>query len=58
MAARAWETLAEPVMTQYAAVKGGTWHEVDDHILPGKEPAFIFQKSYKRPVSGELLFRQ
>jgi hypothetical protein len=30
MAARAWETLAESVMTQYAAVKDSTWHEVDE----------------------------
>jgi hypothetical protein len=42
-------------MTQYAAVnKDGTWHEVGDRILPGKEPAFILQKSHKRMLDNSL----
>ncbi len=47
--ARSWEILAEPMTIHYAAVnKDGTWHEVGDRILPGKEPVCIFQKNLKR----------
>ena len=41
--------LAEPMTIHYAAVtKDGTWHEMGDRILPGKEPVFIFEKNLKR----------
>jgi hypothetical protein len=47
--APAWEILAEPMTIHYAAVnKDGTWHEVGDRILPGKEPVCIFEKNLKR----------
>ena len=40
--------LAEPMTIHYAAVnKDGTWHEMGDRILPGKEPVFIFEKNLK-----------
>lgn len=40
-------------MIRYAAVNQNcTWHEVGDHILPGKEPAFIFGKSFKRRLDN------
>ncbi len=47
--ARSWEILAASMTIHYAAVnKDGTWHEVGDRILPGKEPVFIFEKNLKR----------
>ena len=59
--ARSWEILAEPMTIHYAAVnKDGTWHEVGDRILPGKEPVCIFQKNLKRvrdrdwPAAGAI----
>jgi len=46
--ARSWEILAEPMTIHYAAVnKDGTWHEVGDCILPGKEPVCIFEENLK-----------
>jgi hypothetical protein len=59
--ARSWEILAEPMTIHYAAVnKYGTWHEVGDRILPGKEPVCIFEKNLKRvrdrdwPAAGAI----
>jgi hypothetical protein len=58
---RAWEILAEPMTIQYAAVdKDGTWHEVANRILPGKEPVCNFEKNLKRardrdwPAAGAI----
>jgi hypothetical protein len=46
--ARSREFLAEPMTIHYAAVnKDGTWHEVGDRILPGKEPVCIFEENLK-----------
>jgi hypothetical protein len=59
--ARSWEILAEPMTIHYAAVnKDGTWHEVADRILPGKEPVCIFERNLKRvrdrdwPAAGAI----
>jgi hypothetical protein len=61
MAARPWEILAEPMTMHYAVVnKDGTWHEVGDRILPGKEPVCISLKNLKRvrdrdsPAAGAI----
>jgi len=59
--AYAWEILAEPITIHYTAVnKDGTWQEVDDRTLPGKEPVCIFEKNLKRvrdkdwPAAGAI----
>ena len=44
-----WEIPAGPGMVRYdATVKDGTWHEVGDHILPGKPPTRFFEMRLKR----------
>lgn len=45
-----WEIPAGPAMTiRYTAViKDGTWHEVGDRIVPGKDPVRIFEMTLKR----------
>jgi hypothetical protein len=45
-----WEIPAGPGMTiRYTAVvKDGKWHEVGDHIMPGKDPLRIFEMSLTR----------
>ena len=45
-----WEIPAGPGMTiRYTAVvKDGKWHEVGDHIMPGKEPLRIFEMNLTR----------
>jgi len=44
-----WEIPAGPTTIRYTAVvKNGTWHEVGDHIIPGQEPARIFEMTLKR----------
>lgn len=45
-----WEIPAGPGMTiRYTAVvKDGKWHEVGDHIMPGKEPLRIFEMTLTR----------
>jgi hypothetical protein len=54
VAPRPWEILAEPMTMPYAAVnKDGTWRELEDRILPGKEPVCIFLKNLKRLWDGD-----
>jgi hypothetical protein len=44
-----WEIPAGPMTIRYTAViKDGTWHEVGDRIMPGKDPARIFEMTIKR----------
>ena len=45
-----WEIPAGPGMTiRYTAVvKDGKWHEVGDHMMPGKEPVRIFEMTLTR----------
>jgi len=45
-----WEIPAGPGMTiRYTAVvKDGKWHEVGDHMMPGKEPLRIFEMNLTR----------
>jgi hypothetical protein len=56
-----WEIPAGPVTIRYTAViKDGTWREVGDRILPGKEPARFFEMNLKRlrdsdwPAAGAI----
>lgn len=44
-----WEIPAGPVTMRYTAtVKDGTWHEVGDRMVPGKEPERFFEMNLKR----------
>jgi hypothetical protein len=44
-----WEIPAGQMTFRYTAViKDGTWREVGDRILPGKEPARFFEMNLKR----------
>jgi hypothetical protein len=44
-----WEIPAGPATIRYTAViKGGTWREVGDRIVPGKEPARFFEMNLTR----------
>jgi len=44
-----WEIPAGPVKIHYTAVvKDGTWREVGDRIVPGKEPVRFFEMNLKR----------
>jgi hypothetical protein len=45
-----WEIAAGPAMTiRYTAtVKNGTWHEVGDRIMQGKDPVRFFEMTLKR----------
>jgi hypothetical protein len=56
-----WEIPAGPMTIRYTAViKDGTWREVGDRILPGKEPARFFEMNLKRlrdtdwPAAGAI----
>jgi hypothetical protein len=56
-----WEVPAGPMTIRYTAViKDGTWREVGDRILPGKEPARFFEMNLKRlgdtdwPATGAI----
>ena len=43
-----------------AMIKDGTWHEVGDRIMPGKDPVRIFNMNLKRlgdtswPAAGAI----
>jgi hypothetical protein len=44
-----WEIPAGPVTIRYTVViKNGTWQEVGDQIMPGKEPVRFFEMNLKR----------
>lgn len=44
-----WEIPAGPMTLRYTAViKDGTWHEVGDRIVPGKDPVRFFEMTLKR----------
>ena len=44
-----WEIPAGPMTIRYTAViKDGTWREVGDRIVPGKDPARFFEMNLKR----------
>ncbi len=44
-----WEISAGPVTMKYsAAIKDGTWHEVGERILQGKEPKRFFEMTLTR----------
>lgn len=44
-----WEIPAGPMTIRYTAtVKDGTWHEVGDRMLPGKDPVRFFEMTLKR----------
>lgn len=44
-----WEIPAGPMTLRYTAVvKNGTWREVGDRIMPGKEPVRFFEMNLKR----------
>jgi hypothetical protein len=44
-----WEIPAGPTTIHYTAVvKDGTWHEVGDRIVSGKEPVRFFEMTLKR----------
>jgi hypothetical protein len=44
-----WEVPAGPTTMRYTAViKDGSWHEVGDRIVPGKEPIRFFEMNLKR----------
>ena len=56
-----WEIPAGPMTIRYTAViKNGTWLEVGDRIMPGKEPVRIFEMNLKRvgdtnwPAAGTI----
>ena len=56
-----WEVPAGPMTIRYTAViKDGTWREVGDRILPGKEPDRFFEMNLKRlgdtdwPAAGAI----
>ena len=44
-----WEIPAGSMTIRYTAVrKDGTWHEVGDHVMPGKDPVRFFEMTLKR----------
>ncbi|MBK8725249.1 MAG: DUF1579 domain-containing protein [Holophagaceae bacterium] len=44
-----WEIPAGPMILRYTAtLQNGTWHEVGDRVLPGKEPVRFFEMNLKR----------
>jgi hypothetical protein len=44
-----WEIPAGPMTIRYTAiVKGDTWHEVGDRVMPGREPVRFFEMNLKR----------
>ena len=44
-----WDIPAGPMTIRYTAViKDGTWHEVGDQIVDGKEPVRMFEMTLKR----------
>jgi hypothetical protein len=44
-----WEIPAGPMVIRYTAtLQGGTWKEVGDRILPGKEPVRFFEMTLQR----------
>lgn len=44
-----WEIPAGSMTIRYTAtIKDGTWHEVGDRIMPGKEPVRFFEMNLKR----------
>jgi hypothetical protein len=56
-----WEIPAGPMTIRYTAViKNGTWLEVGDRILPGREPVRFFEMNLKRvgdtswPAAGAI----
>jgi len=56
-----WEIPAGPMTIRYTAViKNGSWREVGDRIMPGKEPVRFFEMNLKRvgntdwPVAGTI----
>jgi len=56
-----WEIPAGPMTIRYTAViKEGTWREVGDRIMPGKDPVRFFEMNLKRvgdsdwPASGAI----
>jgi hypothetical protein len=56
-----WEIPAGPMTIRYTAVvKDGTWHEVGDRIVPGKDPVRFFEMNLKRigdtnwPAAGTI----
>ena len=56
-----WEIPAGPIKIHYTAVvKDGTWREVGDRIVPGKEPVRFFEMNLKRvgdsdwPAAGAI----
>lgn len=56
-----WEIPAGPMTIRYTAViKNGTWHEVGDRVVPGKDPVRIFEMTLKRigdtdwPAAGSV----
>ena len=56
-----WQIPAGPATIRYTAtVKDGTWREVGDRVLPGKEPVRFFDMTLKRigetdwPAAGAI----
>lgn len=44
-----WDIPAGPMTIRYTAtIKDGTWHEVGDRIVPGKDPVRFFEMNLKR----------
>ena len=44
-----WEIPAGPMILRYTAtLQNGTWHEVGDRVMPGKEPVRFFEMNLKR----------
>ena len=44
-----WEIPAGPMTIRYTAtVKGGTWREVGDRVVPGREPVRFFEMNLRR----------
>ena len=57
----AWEIPAGPMTIRYTAtIRNGTWREVGDQIMPGKDPVRIFEMNLKRvgdtkwPLDGAI----
>ena len=56
-----WEIPAGPMTIRYTAtIKDGSWHEVGDRVMPGKDPVRFFDMTLKRvgdsswPVAGAV----
>ena len=44
-----WEIPAGPMTIRYTAIiKDGSWHEVGDSVMPGKDPVRLFEMTIKR----------